>query len=60
MRPRTREVPQPARRVDDADDRLAPDDAAALAAAEIATRTGVPAHRVAVVLGSGWAPAAGN
>ncbi|SHX16204.1 purine nucleoside phosphorylase [Mycobacteroides abscessus subsp. abscessus] len=52
--------PQPARRVDDADDRLAPDDAAALAAAEIATRTGVPAHRVAVVLGSGWAPAAGE
>ncbi|CPZ57609.1 Purine nucleoside phosphorylase [Mycobacteroides abscessus] len=52
--------PQPARRVDDAGDRLAPDDAAALAAAEIATRTGVPAHRVAVVLGSGWAPAAGE
>ena len=30
---------------------------AALAAAELAARTGVPTHDVAVVLGSGWAPA---
>ncbi|WP_083016270.1 purine-nucleoside phosphorylase [Mycobacteroides saopaulense] len=46
------------RRGDNTDEPLAPDNAAALAAAEIATRTGVAAHRVAVVLGSGWAPAA--
>lgn len=31
---------------------------AAAAAAELATRTGVPRHEVAVVLGSGWVPAA--
>lgn len=36
----------------------APDNDASLAAAEIAARTGVPSHPVAVVLGSGWAPAA--
>ncbi|BAX99107.1 purine nucleoside phosphorylase [Mycobacteroides stephanolepidis] len=36
----------------------APADAAARAAAEIAARTGVASHPVAVVLGSGWAPAA--
>nr|WP_083335709.1 purine-nucleoside phosphorylase [Mycobacteroides saopaulense] len=46
------------RRGDNTDEPLTPDNAAALAAAEIATRTGVAAHRVAVVLGSGWAPAA--
>ncbi|TDZ83143.1 Purine nucleoside phosphorylase [Mycobacteroides salmoniphilum] len=36
----------------------APDNDASLAAAEIAARTGVASHPVAVVLGSGWAPAA--
>ncbi|MBB4853199.1 purine-nucleoside phosphorylase [Mycobacteroides chelonae] len=46
------------RRGDNIDEPLTPDNAAALAAAEIAARTGVAAHRVAVVLGSGWAPAA--
>jgi len=35
----------------------APDDLAALAAAAIRDRTGVDGHDVAVVLGSGWAPA---
>ncbi|MEV3901317.1 purine-nucleoside phosphorylase [Mycobacterium sp. NPDC050551] len=35
-----------------------PDAAAAAAAAAITERTGVDAHDVAVVLGSGWAPAA--
>ncbi|MUM16405.1 purine-nucleoside phosphorylase [Mycobacterium sp. CBMA 623] len=35
-----------------------PDQAASLAATEIAERTGVTTHPVAVVLGSGWAPAA--
>ncbi len=46
------------RRGDNADEPLEPDHAASLAAAEIAARTGVASHRVAVVLGSGWAPAA--
>lgn len=35
-----------------------PDGAARLAAAELARRTGVERHDVAVVLGSGWGPAA--
>ena len=43
------------RRLLPADD---PDAAAAAAAAEIARRTGVDRHDVAVVLGSGWGPAA--
>lgn len=35
-----------------------PDELAAAAASALAERTGVPAHDVAVVLGSGWRPAA--
>ncbi|MEH3154873.1 MAG: purine-nucleoside phosphorylase [Gordonia paraffinivorans] len=47
----------PASAVDPADD---PDGAAAEAAAVLAERLGSPAHDVAVVLGSGWSPAADN
>lgn len=47
----------PAPAVDPADD---PDGAAAEAAAVLAERLGSPAHDVAVVLGSGWSPAADN
>ncbi|WP_078323693.1 purine-nucleoside phosphorylase [Mycobacteroides salmoniphilum] len=47
---------RPARRGDSTDE--APDNTASSAAAEIAARTGVASHHVAVVLGSGWAPAA--
>src|ERR1700712_4143229 len=38
--------------------RADPDGAARAAAAELARRTGVERHDVAVVLGSGWGPAA--
>src|SRR3954447_24271204 len=38
--------------------RTDPDAAARAAAAELARRTGVERHDVAVVLGSGWAPGA--
>ncbi|TEA08165.1 purine-nucleoside phosphorylase [Mycobacteroides salmoniphilum] len=47
---------RPARRGDSTDE--APDNTASRAAAEITARTGVASHPVAVVLGSGWAPAA--
>ncbi|MFA4080190.1 purine-nucleoside phosphorylase [Mycobacteroides salmoniphilum] len=47
---------RPARRGDSTDE--APENTASRAAAEIAARTGVASHPVAVVLGSGWAPAA--
>lgn len=47
----------PAASIDPVDD---PDGAAAQAAAVLAERLGSPAHDVAVVLGSGWSPAAQN
>jgi purine-nucleoside phosphorylase len=47
----------PSPTVDPVDD---PDGAAAQAAAVLAERLGSPAHDVAVVLGSGWSPAADN
>jgi purine-nucleoside phosphorylase len=40
------------------DPTIAPEDLAAQAAADLAARTGVARHDAAIILGSGWAPAA--